>query len=770
MAMSPIGSMSKESKRRLLLRIWPTTRRAWNEGVLPLVGAMMLATLAVVSLRLYWIDRGEVERRDQEVFKKTFGVQQEERELPFPGVVSGLLGAINDDVERLHCAAGDMTDVCRRSRAILDAATYLFDLATSGQLQDLQLPMAADCGKSVDVSIRNRLLALWAGDGNDEERRCAWIDSALAVAGRIGDSQARPKPDPCPQGLQDKPHTYGVGVAGCELPSVAGEPATLIPAQSTILNVGQKLYDAVERKKSSIDGGLKTATSTMWETDAVEVLSTARILDAGVANAAAVVAREPVRSNGAPGSDELNESFLDGAELRQAYFISPDDTLRIWTLSGDPIAALPRSKLWSNAAYLRPFHSAGVRGPVRTRAYLDVGGNGLVVTECRPLWLGPDKDAAFIGAVCADITLNILKNSQLQQTLALNHFLHIEPIVVSTRDGQLDVGSVESDWIRSRYTSGAAKKTIVAEVNRIGLATLAQTVKPVLVDGESVFIVPIGKYGIDSLQALLVAPQKKATTLRSFGLRAGVALGTIGYFALTLFGFARKKEDDARRNDMVILRSLQIGVIESLADGEQILRANDRAEELLGVMLPKERRLLREHLPSDAQIVSGKQARDESAVHAFTSMYDCALEIVRDKWPDVPERRDERPEVKYRRLLPEDIRARRRQGRTSRYWIRLSDAKDEDKRWLFVQAGPVVREASGYFSRLYDLFALTLRDKSAAKPVGTFGTIARASGRRVVELEEAYKHLMPQIMIARETHAGQGVPGARTDTKPAGDN
>lgn len=711
------SAVSAESWRRLLKRLQSTSRRARNEGVLYLILAVACALVAAAALRLLLIERAQAIQQDQELFTKTFGVRQEERELPYPGVVAGLLGTINYQVDDVHCVSGSPLLACRQKEALLQTVDRLFALALdTNALPYDQSQESANCGEKLPGGVRDLLLGLWAGAASDEGRRCAWMRAALQSIAAARTDKNREVMIPCPDSTNPAvAKSHGVGQAACEVFRRPGSPASLIPAQLTDFAVAARIQDHSLAKEAKV----LADWIPDWEGDAKEIAGVAKLIDVAIVNAMAIVGDKTtaVAADGevggadgtGPPGDSAVTSLLEGAELRQAYFISPDNFLRIWTVDGDPIKDLPRTRQWSAAAYMRPFIVEGSRSPVRTRAYLDLGGNGLVSTECRPLWLGRGDSSVFLGAVCADLTLNITQNKELLKRLVSNRFLQIEPITVSMHNGATQVDSINLTIAPPYYDRRAL--TAAIDASKSGIAEISQTVRSIDVAGEAAFIVPIGKVSENKMQALVVSPAKS----RGLGSRQSlltIVLGISGfaYAAFTIMGVIKRREDEAVRSDLVIFRSLQTGVIETMIDGEQIVRANDRAEELLGITLPKVRTVA-----TNSPLV-------------YTRQFDLALEIIGDRWPDVKDSVDTNP-PSYRELSGAEIYRRRTQGRTSRYWIHLRDKAPEEG-WLVVQAGPLVRETSPHISGLLRPWSYALRAHET-KAVGTYGTMERASSRRI---------------------------------------
>ncbi|HJU40589.1 MAG TPA: PAS domain-containing protein, partial [Tahibacter sp.] len=789
---------SRDEIRHIVWRVKARFRRAWNEAVIPLGLAMGLATLAAVSLRILLLRQEAVEREDRRLFTQTFGVEQEQRELPYPGVVAGLLGTINNRYEALHCQEGDALPACRRKDAVLDTVTRLFMIAVDTGI-DLPAPTQGGCADELSVGVRASLLDLWAGGADDPAKRCAWL-AAAADAMRAIRAETTEAFHACPPAQDGKsPSVYGIGEPACQQRGTMQEAATLLSAQLSRHHIKERLLQkpasadaqpgdaAAAPSPPGVSSGSARGAAPLddWDSDAKEAAEVARLLDIGIMNAKSIPAPRALTPHGATAPANGNvevPAFLDHAELRQAYFISPDNLLRIWALDGNPLMELPRARLWSSAAYLRPFVDKGARFAVKTRAYLDVGGNGVVTTECRPLWVGTGKASTFVGAVCTDLTLNILANERLREMLVSNRFLHIEPVVISVRDTVRAVEQTHRGKLKWSHDLKALQNAVFGELDKLGLPLLSQTVRQILVDDVSAFIVPIGKVDEYSIEALVVSPESPTINWKLLRWTVLLIVGAAGYLVFTFMMGFKKKSEERARSDQIIFRSSQTGIIVTLPDGERIVRANDRAEEILGVRLPK----------------SGNP--NDPSAKSFTEIYDLALEVVDDPWPDARDGGEEglpggstpgpaksaavastagvaesaksnvaektvdaqraqetatagtkgtgdaakrdgdgesgdakkaapKKPVRYRVLSPADIFSRRFEGRTTRYWIHLKNVTGNPpenlaRSWASIQAGPLVQQTHSYLTWLLRSW-LTHAKFEMNKSVGSFGTVDR---------------------------------------------
>jgi hypothetical protein len=142
-----------------------------------------------------------------------------------------------------------------------------------------------------------------------------------------------------------------------------------------------------------------------------------------------------------------------------------------------------------------------------------------------------------------------------------------------------------------------------------------------------------------------------------------------------------------------------------------IVRANDRAEELIHRKLPKERSSLPQ-IP-------------------YWSLVEVAVRLKNDNWPNPPIARGKgkRPDPKnYVLTTKKEIAKLRLAGKASRYWIRLKprDSKGAQAApiWLLDFGGPLIRE-----------------DKTVAGQPLTYGTIEATDPLLSDQLEDRYEAL-----------------------------
>src|ERR1700677_4219811 len=94
----------------------------------------------------------------------------------------------------------------------------------------------------------------------------------------------------------------------------------------------------------------------------------------------------------------------------QAYFISPDSVLRIWTRRNANVCQeFSKSRLWASKSYFAHFWDNPADQQYSTLAYIDYGGNGLVRTVCHVLESPREGTkfprGQFFGIVCMDFKL-----------------------------------------------------------------------------------------------------------------------------------------------------------------------------------------------------------------------------------------------------------------------------------------------------------------------------------------------------------------------------
>ncbi|WP_437594839.1 PAS domain-containing protein [Sorangium sp. So ce1000] len=404
--------------------------------------------------------------------------------------------------------------------------------------------------------------------------------------------------------------------------------------------------------------------------------------------------------------------------LVQVYFIGVNDVVRLWTCGqlSDPSRRHFRpTRRWTPARYFEAFQADPALSEYISGPYVDYAGMGVVRTYCKPLKSGAGE-GDLRAVVCGDISVPFKDlTDDLENTrLVKRRFVKIGP----PRNGAFDKSAIElydpdrketaakeneDDEILSRQI--AARLTREAESLKLGesgaLEDLAREVLPMVIDdwapkdetepteprpgglyanpstfpGEHpsppmrgrertftasegpklTWLVPVGRDG-RALHAVLfeargdlddgVVPWVIATLVLL------VATGTLGAVMLR-----HSQRWNAYAREQALLRNLQTGVLK-LDEHLRIVEANDRAEQLLGVALPR----------------IGTEGSSDLA-QPFLDLIE----------PEIAKRAGKNYTlVPFLNVIPQE----RRRGKASAYYVRLR-GQNTRRRWLRVHASPM---------------------------------------------------------------------------------
>jgi PAS domain-containing protein len=371
-------------------------------------------------------------------------------------------------------------------------------------------------------------------------------------------------------------------------------------------------------------------------------------------------------------------------QLVQAYFISADSLLRIW--SAAPLSEEVRRSIgsWADHHYFNVFLQEDRRGDYPTPAYLDAGGYGVVRTQCSAIaWPGGRE---LIGVVCTDVKL---PEDKVATAIADSPFFEV--FRVGLRDGQLGASDVDIAPVEPAKPVGALASGIDVEALRSRLhagANELSTSDVQMLEVSSAgapgtrraFFIPMASDARRPTRGLLVAPTTPDAPLSGNVLAAaGVSLFAGVAFGAASLTRARRASEYAHR--LAMLRNLPVGVVEVNSD-EDVLLANDRAEEVLGRQLPKAQ-------PSAIEVNFRRDVIEELVVPVV------------DGSPD-----DEWKFAKYEQA----VQARRQTDEWSSYYACLQGTRWS--RWIRITAVPVLSEG------------LDLRTRAGGnRPPATFGIV-----------------------------------------------
>ncbi len=375
----------------------------------------------------------------------------------------------------------------------------------------------------------------------------------------------------------------------------------------------------------------------------------------------------------------------EGYRLVQAYFVGPDDVLRIWqpTRTGSPYPnQFPRTRHWLAGHY--SLHIVEGEREANSPAYVDYGGHGVIASQCRSV-LGPPlretQTPELLGVVCADTSVpesaiaRHLKDGRLVSAAWVAVHFGASGVVASDGVQTRDLAEVAGD----KATTPPEDSTL-AEKLRQALGrwqpqgppalALSRQVTPLLwSDGPTRFFIPTGRSG-DAVQGFLVWPEIEYPREVRW-LFGGFALSTLLALILGTMGTVRartRSEGDLIAN---LLRGLQSGVL-VVDERDFVEAANTRAEHVLGVPLPR--------FGPGFDLARGTSGA--SLDDPYIAGWRISDLIEDDIWEVIDDERLQ--ENKFGQRIPE----LRREGLSSIYYAKLRVGVNKDK-WVRFLAGPV---------------------------------------------------------------------------------
>ncbi|MCA9607930.1 MAG: hypothetical protein KC619_20110 [Myxococcales bacterium] len=347
--------------------------------------------------------------------------------------------------------------------------------------------------------------------------------------------------------------------------------------------------------------------------------------------------------DGAPGPE--GEGTDLSARIVQAFFVSIDGVLAVWNERDErPFDVFGPLMDLRGQSYQRVFTDVReARRRYSTRPYVDRGGFGIVRTACAP---HRQDTGRLLGVFCVDYLLPTRIHAQRVGTIS--HAL----VRVSAED--LDDPDVEllTDTDELRPPDLSELEGFVRQ------ASHSQHPWQSLVDVRDLgqrrlFAVPVRRDG-RTLYFLLVRPTSRHQNAWLYV----VVLLSIATAVLFVWAVLRRRHAREAENEDAVLRNLQVGAIRT-SSANEIVMANDRAEELLGVTLP------------------GIDASHEKPKPVSMLFEDHVFEA--------------QPGSRELRLTTfEEVQRQRREGEESRYFVRKKQPLVGRPRvtWLLVHGSP----------------------------------------------------------------------------------
>jgi PAS domain-containing protein len=374
--------------------------------------------------------------------------------------------------------------------------------------------------------------------------------------------------------------------------------------------------------------------------------------------------------------------------IAAAYFISVDSVIRYWTRAGSVgPGTLPGHRLWAARPYFETLlQSMRFDEPIRTRAYMDFAGHGIVYTECSGLMASAREYPApvtsdlvrtrvGVGAVCVDYALTDEGVAQLVDAVNRGPVADSMRVTFSRASGgnwqlkreELPLWAAASDL--EQELDHAAIQFSTNPANRRDILALGSGE-----DESAAFLIPTRVRDDGNLDAIAVRVSGIGPLgSRPVAMMVATIFGALSLGAL-LAGFRGSRAVAKRERLLGRLRSLQVAVLQT--DGhERITAANDLAEDLVGRMLPTFG-LEAARLPNFWDIF------DRRSIH----------EVDLASGPD--------DELGFSVVKGDEfaIRDARERGETTSYYVRLRMPRTIDEphlrlspRWLRITAGPILR-------------------------------------------------------------------------------
>ena len=584
-----VKGLPSEERQTLGRRLRSRVRRAFHHGIAHSVLSVLLLGGALGGVRAWLQIRDEYSTRLLKQVDELLRTTHEPRLDGRTGLTSAVLTTINrtngqkidggptSDLSRWDCSPEN--DDCVAGRAVRDNFTLFAQLANAPST-----PAGQALGDTNELLDKMKF-APWTSDQERQttaelaRRRIIDVSAALAQdrathgASRYRRSRAKVTSEvvsECASALGGAGRADSFGPLGCDMERVGRYTHLIIPALA---------YPSPAAPRSDLSPRLQRA----------ERIS--NLLEPAIASAI------PRGQRTSP-SDEMS--------LVQAYFISVDNLLRIWTRGGVSDDIYNPVKLWADVNYFRVFLSEAPPSAYTTPAYLDWGGQGFVRSECDPVLLeapglrslatkSPDPvEPEFIGIVCADFKLPV---HEVARTISKSPFFEcyeVEfPKFEPTLSEEVRIRSGRNGEIQSALPNGASLSRVKAALleGAAGQSLSTNAVSQIEVpsdDGTTIwrgYLLPMGIEGRRLSSGILIIPKAPGPPLiGTIALVSACALVLAG--ALMAWGIARARESNEHARRLGILGKLPIGVIEVDPEGS-ITFANDRAEEVVGRELPR---------------------------------------------------------------------------------------------------------------------------------------------------------------------------------------
>ncbi len=418
-------------------------------------------------------------------------------------------------------------------------------------------------------------------------------------------------------------------------------------------------------------------------------------------------------------SDAKYSDDAGAGQLVQAYYISPDSILRIWSPRIDE-EQFPGNRLWSQGPYAFRLLNSDLDNQ-KTGIYVDTGGNGLVRTYCYPVEAplhvqsemvttplvaqitrqgrdgnstkapprlfgdgrGNERSSAarqqmpeldgrlaankvYEGEICVDVALRAGSPEFRRLLQALTKNPMVDSSIVSIRisatnrvEGlSLPDGKPLPNQILGLPSAELLSRLLEREDTEVG-----HYVTDHWIAGVPVVLMPVARQSDREVLAFIMKPKglsPPVSLLVSGGLACLSLLGT----GITLFLLGASRRESELDSQIGRLRSLPVGVLETDLM-HNVIAANDRAEEMVNRRLPK------------IGVLGYTRAVKFDDLFDPRGLYSIDVD-------------DAAPEgMKLTTMTEEELRERRLAGARSQYYARLKTYGDSEV-WLRLVAIPLL--------------------------------------------------------------------------------
>jgi PAS domain-containing protein len=490
----------------------------------------------------------------------------------------------------------------------------------------------------------------------------------------------------------------------------------------------------------------------------------------------------------------------------QAYFISPDSLLRIWSYRHtDVCKEFSKTRLWAAKSYFAQFWEGPQEESYSTLAYIDYGGNGLVRTTCHSVELprvlpgrtGGQTDfprGHFLGILCMDFKLSdeqvrLMQRQLFFETANVSFPIHeisdldqiavqvilpdenpsggsvaktggIEPAKTAQTLNQISYNQVSSRQASSSQANSSQAGSTGTSAGDKGASSKEDRILRAAIDLQSCTLTEaevqqtlyadLRNFDVHSLlrEITRISFRGKPAFLLPLGLSDGKFQG--------LFFYPRSPRLPWWDNCFAVLGLLLAG--SALASAGNSWRTQPKIAELrqrislfrnlqVGIVRVDPDDWIIESNDRAEELFNRKLPKPGFEVRTPVNFLDLIERRVRER-----ESKDGQDGIQYEEIPPDEIRRMRRSGQASSYYGRLgagSSGNGAKPQWLFVQATPIMLPHAGR-RRKGDAAAETRaearrRNTREVRLYGVFATISEVCPERIRDLEA-----MPQGGTAKQ--------------------